>query len=176
MHIMLLLASLNSCCNPWIYMAFSGTLTSRGRLWVSPCCSKRDKFRAKTRGSLGYAMHHSTTKTTSVASTPLTPTTSKNNVNGILFDVSPDWLLTKIRSFTEFYFCTKIKITGKYWNESAFASSSLRKYILCHIHIIFLCVYIRRPNAWTLSQEFFNYFNSYKHSLENLLYEHVSII
>lgn len=35
----LLLASLNSCCNPWIYMAFSGTLISK----MFPCCSSRNK-------------------------------------------------------------------------------------------------------------------------------------
>eukprot|EP00064_Thunnus_orientalis_P015634 superscaffoldBa00002937_g15689 len=39
-----LLASLNSCCNPWIYMIFSGHLLSdfAGSL---PCCSRlRNKF------------------------------------------------------------------------------------------------------------------------------------
>lgn len=39
-----LLASLNSCCNPWIYMIFSGHLLSdfAGSL---PCCrSLRNKF------------------------------------------------------------------------------------------------------------------------------------
>lgn len=35
--IFILLASLNSCCNPWIYMAFSGNLIQQ----FIPCCKKR---------------------------------------------------------------------------------------------------------------------------------------
>lgn len=34
-----LLASLNSCCNPWIYMFFSGHLL-QDCLWSFPCCQK----------------------------------------------------------------------------------------------------------------------------------------
>lgn len=42
MVIMLLLASLNSCCNPWIYLAFSGNLINN----LIPC--KRFKLSAST--------------------------------------------------------------------------------------------------------------------------------
>ncbi|XP_068163005.1 arg8-vasotocin receptor-like [Antennarius striatus] len=35
-----LLASLNSCCNPWIYMAFSGQLLANGAGCL-PCCRRR---------------------------------------------------------------------------------------------------------------------------------------
>ncbi|CAH1788343.1 unnamed protein product [Owenia fusiformis] len=38
--IVLLLGSLNSCCNPWIYMAFSGTLVYK----VFPCCKRGSKY------------------------------------------------------------------------------------------------------------------------------------
>jgi hypothetical protein len=36
--IMLLLASLNSCCNPWIYLAFSGNMLSN----LNPCRCKNN--------------------------------------------------------------------------------------------------------------------------------------
>lgn len=40
-----LLASLNSCCNPWIYMIFSGHLLS-DFFGLLPCCHRlRDRFR-----------------------------------------------------------------------------------------------------------------------------------
>ncbi|KAM4615672.1 arg8-vasotocin receptor-like [Polymixia lowei] len=39
-----LLASLNSCCNPWIYMVFSGHLLSDFVYCLPYCCNLRQKF------------------------------------------------------------------------------------------------------------------------------------
>lgn len=39
-----LLASLNSCCNPWIYMIFSGHLLSDFARSLPCCCGLRSRF------------------------------------------------------------------------------------------------------------------------------------
>ena len=43
--ICLLLGSLNSCCNPWIYMLFSGSLMQQ----LFPCCRRHQHPRSRER-------------------------------------------------------------------------------------------------------------------------------
>lgn len=70
--IMLLLASLNSCCNPWIYMAFSGSISLRGIATACIRCVKRQSTDAKD----CYENQRSFLKTTPSVNTPVTPTLS----------------------------------------------------------------------------------------------------
>jgi hypothetical protein len=46
--IMILLASLNSCCNPWIYMAFSGSISVRVLTSCFPCYGNRSTYDNRT--------------------------------------------------------------------------------------------------------------------------------
>ena len=49
--IMLLLASLNSCCNPWIYLAFSGNMLSH----LNPCrCKNNNVINSPYEGKLRH--------------------------------------------------------------------------------------------------------------------------
>lgn len=50
----LLLASLNSCCNPWIYMAFSGNLVRQ----ILPCCRRRHRRKQGQKRNHDLQMRH----------------------------------------------------------------------------------------------------------------------
>ena len=79
--IMILLASLNSCCNPWIYMAFSGTFSCCTMQRVKRCFGLEKKLS----NSKGTGVQHSLKgrgKSNSVTTTPLTRSLTR----------SPSWV------------------------------------------------------------------------------------
>ncbi|XP_052814138.1 cephalotocin receptor 2-like [Mya arenaria] len=88
--IMLLLASLNSCCNPWIYMAFSGTLSLRAFTTQHECCGNRLTKSSPYSPTLCKS-NRSILTSRSVTTTPLTPTpsTSKPVVYNPLISQTP---------------------------------------------------------------------------------------
>ncbi|XP_045179356.1 cephalotocin receptor 2-like [Mercenaria mercenaria] len=76
--IMILLASLNSCCNPWIYMAFSGSISFRVFSSCCSCCGNQSTCSNRASRS-GYENQRMLPRTHSVLTTPLTPTPSTSS-------------------------------------------------------------------------------------------------